>query len=76
MWTSTCCNEKIWNKKTKDIPKYYFEYIKNSPFYKKEYYFPTLKMVVKKLTYKILAKISLNRETRHVYKGKLNDFHY
>lgn len=69
-------NEKIWNKKTKDIPQYYFEYIKNSPFYKMEYYFPTIKMVVKKLTYKILAKISLNRETRKIYKNKLSEYHY
>ena len=69
-------NPKIWKRKTKDIPQYYFEYIKNSPFYKKEYYFPTLKMVVKKLTYKILAKISLNRETRKIYKNKLSEYHY
>lgn len=69
-------NPKIWKRKTKDIPQYYFEYIKNSPFYKMEYYFPTIKMVMKKLAYKILAKISLNKNVRHKYRKKLNDFHY
>lgn len=69
-------NPKIWKRKTNNIPQYYFEYIKNSPFYENEYYFPTLKMVMKKLAYKILAKISLNKKIRHIYRGKLSDFHY
>ena len=69
-------NPKIWKRKTDDIPGYYFEYIKKSPFYENEYYYPTLKMIMKKVMYKILAKLSFKKEIRHIYKEKLNDFHY
>ena len=48
---------KIWMRKYDDIPKYYWEYIKNSPFYNREFYFPGIKTKMKIIGAKFLIKI-------------------
>lgn len=49
---------KIWNRNFKEIPKYYWKYIVQSPFYDKEFYFPSkIKSYTKKTFYWLLEHI-------------------
>ena len=34
-------NPKVWNRRREDIPDHYWEYIKGSPFFRRDFYFPS-----------------------------------
>lgn len=69
-------NEKIWNRSTIEIPQYYLDYIKQSPFYDKNLFYKTIKGLCLKLLYLTFSKFSLNKNVRHKYRKKLNKFRY
>ena len=37
----TGINPKVWNRRREDIPDHYWEYIKGSPFFRRDFYFPS-----------------------------------
>ena len=69
-------NPKIWLRKTKDIPKYYLKFIKESPFYNEDEFYATKQLIIKKNIYNILSKWGLTKSIRHYYRNKLNKIHY
>ena len=67
---------KIWKRKTKDIPQYYLEYIKRSPFYDKNLFFPSVKGISFKFLLFLLSKFSFSRNVRHKYRRQLGESRY
>lgn len=61
---------KIWNREYSKIPPYYWEYIKFSPFYNHNKYFPNLITRLKLLLVHILYKSVLYQPWRKVLKQK------
>lgn len=56
---------KIWNRKHKVIPQYYWDYLEKSPFYDKLKYFPSSLTCIKKTLYKVLSRIIPIKKLRH-----------
>lgn len=48
---------KIWNMPTSQIPQYYMDYIKSSPFYISEHYYPTWRTSIYRAWLWLLIKI-------------------
>lgn len=69
-------NPKIWLRKTKDIPKYYLKFIKESPFYKQELFYATPKSKLQRKICKILAKVGLTKDIRYKYRKQLNEYRF
>lgn len=61
---------KIWMRKYNDIPKYYWEYIKKSPFYNNEFYFPGIKTRLNIIAIRILKRICPVKKWRQQLKQK------
>lgn len=48
---------KIWLRPPEEIPEWYWDWIRKSPFYRKSYYYPTLSVKLKKALLAILAEL-------------------
>lgn len=64
---------KIWNRSYKNIPRYYWNYIKSSPFYEKEKYCSSLKQKIKYLYYFICSRLAFSKNVRHKYRNWLKE---
>ncbi len=65
-------NPKIWLRNPKEIPEYYLECIKKSPFYNKDYYYPSLKTLIKIFFIWSTIKICPIKKIRQILKQKRN----
>lgn len=67
---------KIWLRKYDAIPKYYWKYIKKSPFYNRKDYFPGLRPKIKVMFLYILIKICPIKKYREkiktIYKQEMD----
>ena len=63
-------NVKIWLRSPEEIPDGYWTFIQESPFYKREYYYPTVAIRLKKAIYTLVACMCPVRECRHSLRGK------
>ena len=63
-------NPKIWMRKMGDIPSYYWEYMKKSPFFDKEKYFPGFKRKAISFLLWCVMKLCLVKKTRQKLKNK------
>lgn len=67
---------KIWNMPTAQIPQYYMDYIKSSPFYVSEHYYPTWRTSIRRAWLWILIKLCPVKSWRQKMKRikkELND---
>lgn len=55
---------KIWKRVREEIPDYYMKYIEESPFYNKEFYYPTWKSKLQIFLLWILTKLCLVKSWR------------
>ncbi len=66
-------NPKVWNRRREDIPDYYWEYIKGSPFFKRDFYFPSaatnLKSALLFAAYKICPVHSAREALKRKWRG-------
>ena len=63
-------NMKIWLREPEEIPSWYWNCIRESPFYKKEYYYPTFSVKLKKVLYTLVAALCPVRKWRKSVRGK------
>ena len=66
--------KKIWLRKHDEIPKYYWHYIKNSPFYIKEMYFPDLFTKIKYKFLYLAMKMCLIKKYRKNIKKYMSNY--
>ena len=59
-------NVKIWLREPEEIPDYYWDYIRDSPFYNKAYYYPSLSVYLKKAMWTVVAGLCPVREWRRL----------
>lgn len=64
---------KIWKRKYSEIPQYYWRYIENSPFYKKEQYFYTLNSTLKLIFLYVFIKLCPIKNWRKKLKQTIKD---
>ena len=65
-------NPKVWKRKKDEIPAYYWSYIEKSPFYDKEYYFPSWRTKAKLTFIWLIVKICPVKSWRKKLKEKRN----
>ena len=65
---------KIWLRKYNEIPEYYWKYIEQSPFYVREYFFPTPITKIKKFLLRFLKHITPVKSWRNKIKNNLNKY--
>lgn len=59
-------NVKIWLREPAEIPDYYWDYIRDSPFFNKAYYYPSLSVYLKKAMWTVVAGLCPVREWRRL----------
>ncbi len=69
-------NPKIWLRKYNEIPEYYWKYIEQSPFYVREYFFPTPITKIKKFLLRFLKHITPVKSWRNKIKNNLNKYRW
>ncbi len=63
-------NRKIWLRAPEEIPDWYWNYIRQSPFFEKEYYYPTFSVRLKKVLYALAAWLCPIKRWRRWIKGE------
>lgn len=69
-------NPKIWLRNPKQIPSYYLKYIKKSPFYNKDYYYPCLSTKIKIFFIWLSIKLCPFKKVRNFLKEKRRKISY
>lgn len=64
---------KIWKRSFELMPKYYQDYVKQSPFYDEKYYFPNMSRKIKVLLFTILQKLCFIKKYRKKLKRIKDD---
>lgn len=67
---------KIWLRKYKDIPAYYWRYIENSPFYDKDMYFLSIKSRLKYILLVAMSKLYFIKKDRQNLKKSIKGIKY
>lgn len=66
----TGINPKIWNRRREDIPDYYWRYIESSPFFRRDFFFPTAATHLRSAILLLAYKMCPVHGAREALKGK------
>ena len=63
-------NPKVWNRRREDIPDYYWQYIERSPFFAKDFFFPSATTHLRSAILFFAYKMCPVHAVREALKGK------